>query len=132
MAIRNAILSHRGSIHTSHCAVTWCAKLLKLEEMASADPQTVVKAYNAKASSGGQLSGQKRISVLALMKAPREAVKTVVNTVSVLGSTMSPWTDELRATQSMFPGFIPRKYGEVWNKRLATTAECSSGNHTKP
>ena len=91
--------------------------------MASADPQTVVKAYNAKASSGGQLSGQKRISVLALMKAPREAVKTVVNTVSVLGSIMSPWTDEFWAEKSMMPNFTPRKYGEVWNKRLATTAE---------
>ena len=72
VALRNAILSHKGSIRKAHCAVTWTGKLLILKQLGQ-NSETVIKQYNSLASAGAQLSGGKRASIIALMQCPMEA-----------------------------------------------------------
>ena len=89
VALRNAQLSARGSIRRAHCAVTWAGKLLILQQHGQ-DAASVVKQYNEIASSGAQLTGQRRVSVLQLLKAPLEALNVVLECVSTLGADGSP------------------------------------------
>ena len=69
VALRNVVLSYRGSLREAHCAITWVMKLNRLVQ-AGADANNVIKEYNKEASSGSALTGQKRTSVMALLKAP--------------------------------------------------------------
>ena len=71
VALRNAILSHKGSIRKAHCAVTWTGKLLMLKRLGQSG-DAIIKQYNQLASVGGQLNGGKRSSILALMMVPTE------------------------------------------------------------
>eukprot|EP00973_Karenia_brevis_P073220 10171849-Karenia_brevis.AAC.1 len=80
VALRNAQLSHRGSIRKSHCAITWIGKLLLLQANGVSDPSSVIKQYNAMASSGGQLTGNKRVAILALLHAPKAALEILMHT----------------------------------------------------
>lgn len=73
VALRSATLSHRGSLGKAHCVIVWVCKLGKLKtEWHLEDASLVIRSYNSQASSVGQLLGQRRTSVLALLNASPE------------------------------------------------------------
>ena len=123
IALRNATLSQRGSIRKAHDAITWVGKLLLLKGNGQ-DPSQIMKTYNSQASSSAQISGGKRVAVLALMSVDAKSLQIVLDCVSTLGFEQSPWPDDAWANKKIMPGHQPRLLSnEIWSKRLAITEE---------
>lgn len=121
VALRNAQLSHRGSIRKAHCVITWVSKLLLLQANGVSDAASVIKQYNTGASSAGQLQGNKRVGILALLALPQTALEILVHTASALGEH-SPWSEEAWANKKIMPGFTcqavsPAKFEDtsIWD-----------------
>ena len=99
VALRNAQLS---SMRVGHDAATWVVKLGYLQAE-GADPSAVLKQYDQLASQGGKLTGQKRTSVLALLKVSALSRALILELVSNLGPEACPWTDETWAHKIIMP-----------------------------
>ena len=121
VALRNATLSHRGSIRQAHDAITWVGKLMLLQEKGS-DASAIIKQYNSQASANAQLSGGKRTAVLAMLGVQREATDVVLACVGKLGDA-SPWTDDAWSNKKIMPGHAPRLSSPTWSRRCAVTTE---------
>eukprot|EP00973_Karenia_brevis_P064036 8899265-Karenia_brevis.AAC.1 len=120
VCLRNAQLSHRGSIRKAHDAITWVSKLLLLQSNGVTDPSAVIKQYNNNASSGGQIGGAKRVAILALLHTPKPALEILMYTQSTL-ATESPWHDDTWANKKIMPGWVWKSSVPGWNKRLTVT-----------
>ena len=68
IALKNASLSLRGSIRRSHDTITWLGTLSLLKQpLPTCDAPTVINTWNKRATKAGQLVGQKRQSLIALL-----------------------------------------------------------------
>ena len=126
VALRNAQLSQRGSIRAGHSTATWVVKLGYLLAE-GADPSAVLKQYDQVASQGGKLTGQKRTSVLALLKVSALSRALILELVSKLGPEACPWTDETWAHKIIMPGHIVRGCGDAYSKMLSPSKRLWKG-----
>ena len=121
VALRSAQLSGRGAIRKAYCAVTWMGALNKLSKSGS-DPTTVLKLHNQQASSGSQIVGAKRVSVLNLLSFRVPTREIILRTVSLLNAEGSPWTDECWANKKIVPGYTCRT-NDQYGQRLSITED---------
>eukprot|EP00812_Abedinium_dasypus_P013499 NODE_6_length_4012_cov_2.836998.p1 GENE.NODE_6_length_4012_cov_2.836998~~NODE_6_length_4012_cov_2.836998.p1 ORF type:complete len:488 (+),score=119.05 NODE_6_length_4012_cov_2.836998:195-1658(+) len=119
VALRNAALSHRGSIRKAHCAVTWVGKLFLLRSAGHTDGAQIIKTYNDTAPSTAQIKGGKRVSIMALLNCSQEALETLLDCVSTLTSDGAPWSDDTWSNKRVMPGSQPRCGGPEWSRRMA-------------
>lgn len=120
VAFTNAKLSSRGAIRKSHDVACWLAKISMLcERGMKAD--SAIKSWNSEATRESQLTGQKRVALLALLQAPAGTKELLLAHSSFFGSS-SAFSEECFAAKNLFPGYTPRSIlDKQWRSRLTMT-----------
>ena len=103
IAIRNALLSQRGSIRKAHDIFTWASKLRMLE-VRGCDPSATMKKWQEIASKNGQITGGKRLALLNLLKLPEELVDDLIRHVSEFGFDGCCFSEDAFANKKILTG----------------------------
>lgn len=119
VALANARLSQAGSIRKAHCVLTWVGKLQILRDEGLSAEQ-VIKAWNATATTAGQLQGAKRTAVLGCLNMPAPCVAVLMQHLSIFGDKTA-FHEEAFANKKLAVGAKARSGSKVWNDRLCIT-----------
>ena len=120
VAFTNAKLSSRGAIRKSHDVATWLSKMSMLVDR-GLKAESAIKAWNQEATRESQLTGQKRVALLALLTGPTGTKKLLLDHASFFGAA-SAFSEECFASKNLFPGYFPRTVlDKVWRSRLTVT-----------
>ena len=120
VAFTNAKLSSRGAIRKPHDVACWLSKMGMLVDP-GLKAESAIKAWNLEATRESQLTGQKRVALLALLCAPAGTKKLLLDHASYFGSA-SAFSEECFAAKNLFPGFVPRSVPDkTWRSRLSIT-----------
>ncbi len=112
VALENARLSARGSIRRAHDVITWVGTLYRLQIQCKLSPASVLKTWNATATTQAQVTGNKRMCCLSLLeKAPEKAIQLLLDHVSEHGADQSAFMEDAFANKKILPG-------SVWLKRV--------------
>ena len=120
VAFTNAKLSSRGAIRKSHDVACWLSKISMLVDR-GLKAESAIKAWNQEATRESQLTGQKRVALLALSSGPAGTTKLLLDHASFFGSA-SAFSEECFAAKNLFPGYFPRTVlDKTWRSRLTVT-----------
>ena len=121
VAIANAHHSNRGALRAPHDIITWVMKLRKLE--GSFQPTAILERFNSSATQRGKITGNKRVSALALLQAPcREGLDKMIELLSEVGSKQVWWNEDTFCNKKLMPGYVARCKGK-WNGILNVTED---------
>ena len=141
----NASLSARGSIRKAHDVVTWLCKL-RLLGAKGLKPDAIIqcpgldwamlesraaqvmfcqsnkklRTWNNQATQQSQLTGYKRVALLALLEQSSEVHGLLLEHASEFG-TSNAFPEEAFATKSLLPGHKPRGVSKEWAQWLTVT-----------
>lgn len=120
VAFTNAKLSSRGAIRKSHDVACWLSKMSMLVDR-GLKAESAIKAWNQEATRESQLTGQKRVALLALLSGPDGTTKLLLDHASFFVSA-SAFSEECFAAKNLFPGYFPRTVlDKTWRSRLTVT-----------
>lgn len=121
IALENAKLSQKGSIRRAHCVLTWLGKLSLLQKH-GLSPDQVIKLHNQTATQSGQLTGSKRVAVLALLNMPSKCTQVLLQHLSMFGDHTAFYEDAF-SNKRLAVGAKARAGSKVWNDRLHVSQE---------
>ena len=123
-ALENARLSTRGAIRRQHCCLTWLGTLSILQSQ-GLSPEQILKAWNTQCTQKGQVVGQKRTALLAVLKLSDDCQKVLLEHLSEFGDNTA-FLEDTWGLPKFKVGSKPRSAAKIWNDRLTVT---SAGQH---
>ena len=121
VAVKNALLAHRGSIRQAHDVLAWIQKLEKVSAATGQNPEDVLLKWNAQCPSDAKVGGNKRLCCMNILKGLDAKCRgLLIDHFSNFGAK-GAFTDDAFVSKKILPGYKPRMSTPRWTRLLTVS-----------